>query len=183
MRLMPVKEKIKVVDNYFPEWFVTRVSHELEFMPVRYNNTPYANFRQARFFGATLMQQDRFLDIPPWWVVEYFNECMYHDICKEWTTHACLRVLLNGQLPGQHGCNHTDSDSNNYLSVIYHGHGVDGDTVFVDNDTGEDIQRVSFKEGRLVIFNSLLMHRSDAPSQGYRVTLGGVYPSVPITTL
>jgi hypothetical protein len=101
---------------------------------------------------------------------------MYNDLCKDWTVGHCHRVLLNAQLPSQSGCDHTDADSDNYLSVIYMGHGNSGNTVF-ENET------VEWKLGRLIIFNSALVHRGEGPDSGYRVSLGAVYPSVPITQL
>lgn len=173
---------IQVIDDYFPQWLVKQVSKDLEFMPVRYNNSPYADFNSARFFGSMLMHNDEWAEIPPWWFIEYFNNCIYHDLCPDKTVGHCHRVLLNAQLPGMSGCNHCDADSDNYLSVIYMGHGNSGDTVFV-NAADEDVQRVTFKEGRLVIFNSAIYHRGESPSHGYRVSLGAVYPSVPIEDL
>ena len=177
MSMKHPKGKISVIDDYFPSWLVNQVSMELECMPVRYTNSPYANFDKARFFGAMLMEHDQYKDIPPWWFIEYFNQCMYNDVAKLWTVGHCYRVLLNGQLQGQSGCLHSDADSDNYLTVIYMGHGNSGDTVF------ENGKRVEFKLGRLVIFNSSDIHKGDAPNDGYRVSLGAVYPSVPLDKL
>ena len=56
------------------------------------------------------------------------------------------------------------------------GHGNSGNTVFED-----DV--VKWKLGRLVIFNSSVIHRGEGPESGYRVSLGAVYPSVPIKQL
>ena len=67
------------------------------------------------------------------------------------------------------GWDHVDSDNEDHLSVIYMGHGTSGDTVIGD-------ERVTFKEGRMVMFNSHLVHRGEAPTEGYRVSLGAVYP-------
>jgi len=183
--MMHPKEKITVIDDYFPSWMVEHISRDLEMMPVRYNNSPYADYTKARFFGSQIVLNDQFIDIPPWWWIEYFNHCMYHDVCKEWTVGHCHRVLLNAQLPSQSGLNHTDADSDHYLSVIYMGHGTSGDTVFMssDNTTEYESDRIEWKLGRLIIFNSALVHRGEAPSDGYRVSLGAVYPSVPITQL
>tara|TARA_B100000029_G_scaffold513725_1_gene614167 strand:+ start:955 stop:1476 length:522 start_codon:yes stop_codon:yes gene_type:complete len=165
---------IEVVNDYFPDWLVNIVSTDMENMPVTYSNSPYADFNRARFFGNMLMQDDKHLQ-QPWWFLEYFNRCIYNDICIKYNVNRCARILLNAQLPGMDGCNHNDSDNDNYLSVIYMGHGNSGDTVFV-NQADEDIERVTFKEGRLVIFNSAIYHRGEAPTQGYRCTLGAVYP-------
>ena len=91
------------------------------------------------------------------------------DRCKKYNINHCVRILLNGQVPTLNGTFHRDADNKEYLSVIYMGHGTSGDTVF-------ETERVSFKEGRLVIFNSNTLHRGDAPTEGYRVSLGAVYP-------
>ena len=174
-------KNVRVIDNYFPDWTVKRISHELEVMPVTYTNSPYRDFERARFFGSSLMEYDEFKDIKPWWFVEYFNQCVYNDIETSTVGHCC-RVLLNAQLPGMNGCNHCDADTDEYLTIIYMGHGQSGDTVFVDPADNE-MERVSFKEGRLVIFPSHIWHRGEAPSHGYRVSLGAVYPVVPIDAL
>ena len=50
--MMHPKDEITIVDDYFPRWMVDKVSKDLEFMPVRYNNSPYADFDKARFFGV-----------------------------------------------------------------------------------------------------------------------------------
>ena len=174
----------RVVDNYFPDWIVERVSKDLEYFPVTYTNSPYRDFKRCRFFGNMLMEEDQWtVPIERWWFVDYFNMCIYNDICKDLELPGhCHRILLNGQVPGQEGQNHCDSDYEDYLSVIYMGHGNSGATVFVNNED-EDVQRVEFKEGRMVIFNSSLWHRGEGPSEGYRVSLGAIYPLVPIVKL
>tara|TARA_B100000287_G_scaffold398632_1_gene416188 strand:+ start:781 stop:1362 length:582 start_codon:yes stop_codon:yes gene_type:complete len=176
-------DKVRIVDNYFPDWMVDRVSLDCVNMPVTYTNSPYMDFDKARFFGNLLMVDNNWMErFPPWWFLDYFNLCVYNDICKEYNLTNCHRVLLNGQLPGQNGCNHCDSDYEEYLTIIYMASGTSGDTVIV-NSRDEDIQRVSFKRGRMVIFNSSIWHRGEAPTEGYRITLGAVYPLKPIHEL
>ena len=175
-------ELVKVIDDYFPPWLVDIVSKDTESMPVKYTNSPYADFDKARFFGTMLYLDDKFQDLPYYWFIDYFNRCIYNDICKELNINHCHRILLNGQLPGQNGCNHCDADSKDYLSIIYMAHGNSGDTVIV-NEEGNDVERISFKEGRMVIFNSAEYHRGEAPTEGYRVSLGAVYPLKPIQEL
>ena len=166
---------VKVIDDYFPEWLVNIVSRDTEQMPVTYTNSPYNTFDRARFFGCMMIEQDKPKDHPPYWFNEYFNRCMYNDILKEYEITNCYRILLNGQLPDMNGCNHNDADSQDYMTAIYMAHGTSGDTVIVDNHDC-DYKRVPFKEGRIVIFNSSIWHRGEAPKEGYRVTLGAVYP-------
>ena len=174
---------VRVIDDYFPQWMVDEVSQDVLFLPVTYSNSPYAVFEKARFFGNMLMEENLW-KVPGdrWWFADYLNLSIMRDILKDYNIPGCYRILLNGQTPGQDGDNHTDSDSDKYTSVIYHAHGTSGDTVFV-NAANEDVERVSFKPGRLVIFNSSIWHRGEAPKDGYRVSLGCVYPHVPISEL
>jgi len=159
---------IEVIDNYFPDWLVQNVSKDLELYPVTYTNS--SNFRyRTTFFGNTLMKDDNFTPNNNWWFITYFNQCIYNDICKKHNVNHCARVLLNGQVPDLNGTFHRDSDNLDYLSVIYMGHGTSGDTEF-------QTEKVSFKEGRMIIFNANEMHRGVAPTEGYRVSLGAVYP-------
>ena len=159
---------IEVVDNYFPDWLVDGVSKELELMPVTYTNSSHKDFENTKFFGNTLMKDDMFTG-QYWWFIDYFNRCIYNDVCRSYNISHCARVLLNAQLPNMNGSDHIDADDENHLSVIYMGHGNSGDTVF-------ESKRVPFKLGRMVIFNSHLVHRGEAPTEGYRVSLGAVYP-------
>jgi len=167
-------DTVRVVDNYFPKFITDLVHTDLEMMPVAYTNSPYRHFHKSRFFGTMLYHEDKFADIPYYWFVDYFNRCIMGDICKDLNITNCHRVLMNMQLPGMDGQNHTDSDEDDYLTVIYMGHGNSGDTVVVKEDESE--QRISFKEGRIVIFKSNMWHRGEAPTEGLRCTLGAVYP-------
>ena len=74
---------MRVIDDYFPTWMVKQVSTELEFMPVRYNNSPYGDFSKARFFGSMLMENNQFIDIKPWSFVDHFNNCVFNDILPQ----------------------------------------------------------------------------------------------------
>ena len=174
LNIIKETEFVKVIDNYFPQFIVDDVSQATQKMPVAYTNSPYRHFHLARFFGAMLYNEDKFADVGFYWFVDYFNRCIMNDVCKDLSITNCHRILLNLQLENQNGQNHTDSDSDDYLSIIYMASGNSGDTVISDGEN--DIERVSFKEGRLVIFKSNIWHRGEAPTEGHRVTLGAVYP-------
>ena len=169
----------KVIDDYFPPWMIDKVSNYMAFVPVRWDNTPYGDYNQSRFMGNMLIEEDKWQlkDIPNSWFLQYLIESIKHDICKEYNITHTLRCLHNGQFPMEimNAVNHTDADDDNYLSVIYMGHGKSGDTVLCDED-GNDVERISFKEGRMVIFNSHQLHRGEAPTEGYRCTWGLVFP-------
>jgi len=169
----------KVIDDYFPPWMIDKVSNYMAYVPVRWDNTPYGDYNQSRFMGNMLIEEDKWQlkDIPNSWFLQYLIESIKHDICKEYNITHTLRCLHNGQFPMEimNAVNHTDADDDNYLSVIYMGHGKSGDTVLCDED-GNDVERISFKEGRLVIFNSHQLHRGEAPKEGYRCSWGLVFP-------
>ena len=52
----------RVIDNYFPDWMVDMIAMDLESIPVKYTNSPYADFKKSRFFGSMLMLDDKFQD-------------------------------------------------------------------------------------------------------------------------
>ena len=162
----------RVVDDYFPEWVVSQVSKYFEGFPVSYSNSSKLTYAEgSRFFGNMLMANDEWT-IPPElqsWFIPYLTGSIVNDICKDKATNV-HRVLVNGQVKGQDGVQHKDCDSREekMLSVIYHAHGSSGDTVV-------GVDRIPFKEGRLVIFDSYEEHRGEAPNEGYRVSLGMMF--------
>ena len=170
----------KVVDDYFPQWMIDQVSNYMTKVPVRWDNTPRKDsFNECRFMGNMLLIKDEWQlkDVTNSWFLQYLIESIKNDICKEYNITHCLRCLHNGQFPldSMNAINHRDSDNDNYLSAIYMGHGKSGDTILCDTD-GNDVERISFKEGRLVIFNAYQLHRGEAPTEGYRCTWGLVFP-------
>ena len=177
----------KVVDNYFPDWIVQGVRDYMCMMPVRWDNVssvePTWARSESRFMGNMILIEDQWQlkDVAPHWFIYYLIDAIKNDICKEYNITNTFRCLHNGQFATQsmNGGNHRDSDANNdkenYLSIIYMGYGNSGDCVIINEDNQEN--RVSFKEGRLVIFNSYTMHRGEAPTEGYRCSWGLVFPT------
>ena len=152
-----------VIDNHFPDWMVNVVAEESKYIPVIYNNSPTANYNSARFFGNMLISDGKWSadgDVQPWWFVDYLINTIRYEICPDDNITHCRRVLLNGQAAGMKSQNHCDADFDTFLSVIYHLDGESGDTVFVNN-ADNDVQRVSFKRGRLILF--CLLYTSPSP--------------------
>ena len=179
----------KVIDNYFPDWLVKDVSDYMAMIPVRWDNCSlvdpsWKKNAHARFMGNMIIIEDQWqLSESPHWFIWYLIDAIKNDICKELNITNTVRCLHNGQFAlkddSMSGTNHRDSDANNptenYISVIYMGYGNSGDCVIINKDNQE--QRISFKEGRLVIFNSYTMHRGEAPTEGYRCSWGLVFPT------
>jgi len=170
----------KVIDDYFPRWIINKASIDLALVPVRWDNTPTIDtYSDCRFLGNMILIKDEWQlkDLEPLWFLSFIIDAIENDICKELGITHCLRCLHNGQFPleSMNAVNHRDADTDNYLSVIYMGHGASGDTVLCDKD-GNDVKRISFKEGRMVIFNSYQLHRGEAPKEGYRCSWGLVFP-------
>jgi len=166
----------KVIDDYFPEWIVKSMSAYFETFPVSWSNSSRETYKEGgRFFGNMCIQHEEWT-IPEdlrIWFFQYLNGCVMNDLLKGQVTNV-NRVLVNGQVKGQDGVNHKDCDSKDegYKTLIYHAHGHEGDTVI-------GVDRVPFKEGRIVIFDSYETHRGEAPKDNsYRVSLGCIYSYV-----
>lgn len=167
----PYGTEVRVIDNYFPDWLVDSFGTWLvEYCPLFYNNTPYGDYNKARFFGNTVIRDNEFTDTTPWhYFYAYLNECIMHDIGKDLPLSHIHRVLVNAQCPGQTSQTHTDHDIP-ATSIIYHAYGKSGATTF---KTGE---KVEFKKGRLVLFDSFLEHDGEPPNEDIRISLGIIAP-------
>ena len=166
----------KVIDDYFPEWIVKSMSAYFENFPVSWSNSSREKYEDGgRFFGNMCISHEEWV-IPEdlrIWFFQYFNGCVMNDLLKGQVKNV-NRVLVNGQVKGQDGVNHKDIDDKEEVvkTVIYHAHGHDGDTII-------GVDRVPFKEGRIIIFDSYLTHRGEAPKDNsYRVSLGCIYTYV-----
>ena len=166
----------KVIDDYFPEWIVDQVSQFFEGFPVSYSNSSKLSYAEgSRFFGNMIMAGDEWT-IPQHlqsWFIPYLTGSLINDILKGKATNV-HRVLVNGQVKGLDGVQHKDDEvkgDGGMISVIYHAHGSSGDTVV-------GVDRIPFKEGRMVIFDSYEDHRGEAPTEGYRVSLGMMFSYV-----
>ena len=162
---------VKVIDGYFPDWLIEDVGNYLSTdFPMYYNNTPYGDYKKARFWGNTVIRDNEFTGETPWyWFFAYLNECIMKDICKDLPLSHIHRVLVNAQHPHQVSQTHTDFN-HKATSIIYHAYGQSGDTTFADG------HRVPFKEGRLVIFDSQKEHDGEPPNEDIRITLGVIAP-------
>ena len=47
---------IEVVSGLFDDWLVDSVANRLSEYPVRWTNSPYADYDRARFFGTMIVQ-------------------------------------------------------------------------------------------------------------------------------
>jgi len=47
---------VEVVSGLFPDWMVDSVANRLSEYPVRWTNSPYACYDNARFFGTMIVQ-------------------------------------------------------------------------------------------------------------------------------
>ena len=160
-----------VIDGYFKPWIVDAVSGYYEHYPVTFSNSSKATYKEgSRFFGTIIMEHET------WKVPQELNSWFNHllrgsiinDILKD-KVSQCDRILVNGQVSGLKGVDHTDHDApNEKITVIYMAHGNSGSTRVGDEE-------IPFKEGRIVMFDSNKIHRGDAPNSGYRVSLGCVF--------
>ena len=163
--------KVTVIDDYFPSWMVRDVGNYLSTdFPFFYNNTPYGDYSKARFWGNTVIRNNEFTEETPWyWFFAYFNECIIKDVCADLPLSHVHRLLVNAQNPGHVSQTHTDFN-HAATSIIYHAYGDSGCTTFA---TGE---KVEFKQGRIIYFDSRLEHDGDPPLKDIRISLGAICP-------
>jgi hypothetical protein len=162
---------IRVIDGYFPDWVVEDVGNYLSTdFPFYYNNTPYGDYSKARFWGNTVIRDNEFTSETPWyWFFAYFNECIMKDICKDLPLTHIHRLLVNAQNPGHVSQTHTDFNRP-ATSIIYHAYGEDGCTTFAKGE------KVDFQMGRIIVFDSLMEHDGEPPTNDIRISLGAIAP-------
>ena len=52
--------KYKVIDDYFPQWMIDKVSDYMTRVPVKYDNTPRKDsFNECRFMGNMLLTRNQ----------------------------------------------------------------------------------------------------------------------------
>ena len=59
---------VNVIDGYFPDWIVDDVAQWLtEYCPLYYNNAPYGDYKDTRFWGNTVIRDDNFTETSPYY--------------------------------------------------------------------------------------------------------------------
>lgn len=159
---------IKVIDGYFPDWIVDDVGDYLSTdFPFFYNNTPYGDYSKARFWGNTVIRDNEFTNETPWyWFFAYFNQCIMKDICKDLPLTHVHRLLVNAQNPGQTSQTHTDFNRPATSITIL--------TICMVDDTRS--RTIEVKRGRIIVFDSLLEHDGEPPTNDIRISLGAICP-------
>ena len=85
------------------------------------------------------------------------------------------RILANGQLPNQPASAHEDWYDQTMATLVYYvSNSEGGGTQFFDNNKVKT-EFVDFKQGRAVIFPSLITHQGIEPTLGWRISLGIMY--------
>lgn len=84
-------------------------------------------------------------------------------------TGEILRVKANLNTPqanypvDHHYVIHTDTEEENAITCLYYVNDCDGDTVFFDRSSLKEVDRVTPKKGRLVIFDARTPHAGRPP--------------------
>lgn len=167
---------IKTIDNYFPRYFQQLIHDDLLNMEWGFKNSPYANFDKSRMFGISLFYNGLF-NSKCSDSIRKLTEDLYNDILSEYSNLSLVRILANMQGLQQYAEIHTDSTSDNYLSLIYHVNESEGDTVFYNSDKSV-VHKVPFRMGRIVVFPSNYLHEGlpplkyISPTNNFRMSLG-----------
>ena len=85
---------IEVVSGLFDDWLVDSVANRLSEYPVRWTNSPYADYDRARFFGTMIVQNGQFVGYEDEWFIKYFNALMEHRLPVSYT-HLTLPTICS----------------------------------------------------------------------------------------
>lgn len=171
-------DKLKVIDNYIPDLDVHEIKRKLLDMEWLFTNSPYGDFNTSRMFGINLFKNDTFHSKIPT-NIKYLIDLLSNDIFDGGV--ELVRCLANMQAMSQFSEVHTDTNTEDCISVIYHVNESEGDTCFYDDRYGKPVHNVPFKQGRLVIFPSHFWHEGlpptkyMSPNNNFRVSLGFVF--------
>jgi len=169
-------KQILVIDNYFSQKVQEYIHDDLLEMRWGFKNSPYADFYTSRMFGINLFYNHSYSNDCPY-VVKSITDEIINDVLSE-NNVFLYRILANMQGLYQYAEIHTDSSSNNFISLIYHVNNSEGDTCFYDSKDGNIVYSVPFKMGRMIVFPSHYWHqglppeRFINPTDNFRISLG-----------
>lgn len=186
--------KIFVIDDIFPEYLVKSFSRKLydtkrwEYGIQGRSDGP----KDGRFFAIwvhrphetieQLITRDPFhkdVDGIASYVHDAFCEHVLPSVMPDAYPTQLYRVHFNGQVPMDVIVPiHLDWEMPDYWTMIYYVGGKDGDTLFYNDPTGptgedqsfEEVYRVKFKPGRMILFPSHYWHAALHPTEGLRVS-------------
>lgn len=130
------------------------------------------------FFGRILYHEDGNIDIPHDpnidLIVEAGKDFLKKNLhgVKDIKLH---RILVNGQLPGMTAAAHVDWQSPDMATMVYYVSNSKGGGTEIYNQHGQKDQMIEFKQGRSILFPSMLLHEGIPPDEGWRISLGIMY--------
>mgnify|MGYP001161279760 FL=1 len=186
--------KIFVYDDVFPDYLVQSFSKKLnDCKRWEYGiQGRKGGSKDGRFFAIWVHRphehtEDPFaLDVDG--IASYVHDAFTKHILQTFIPDAyanqLYRVHFNGQVPMDVAVPiHLDWEMPDYWTMIYYVGGKDGDTLFYSDPIGPDgedtsfqeVYRVKFKPGRLILFPSYYFHAALHPTEGMRTSLAISY--------
>ena len=186
--------KIFVYDDVFPDYLVQSFSKKLnDCKRWEYGiQGRKGGSKDGRFFAIWVHRpheqtEDPFaLDVDG--IASYVHDAFTKHILKTFIPDAyanqLYRVHFNGQVPMDVAVPiHLDWEMPDYWTMIYYVGGKDGDTLFYSDPIGpegedtsfQEVHRVKFKPGRLILFPSYYFHAALHPTEGLRTSLAISY--------
>jgi|694.fasta_scaffold33071_9 hypothetical protein len=174
---------IKIYENFLPKQFEDEILnlHTSEELPwfflkntVNFDTSSIVNKNAKNNFQ---LYHTFFLKEPYSKFYDYmikilnFIEIKYkniHRVKSNLNTNLAHYMKDNFQIP------HTDSDNDNFYSLLYYVNDSDGDTLFFEGDTITN--RVVPKKGKAVLFKSNILHCASNPIKyDYRIVTNFVF--------
>jgi hypothetical protein len=172
----PNTELIFVFDDLLPAWIQQWGAEQMDAFDWRYGQASYPG--GARFFGQ-ILKDHAGVQKQPWpliidLIIEAFLRTKLKEIIPDARFLESKKIIANGQLPSTPANPHSDTQSSNMWTMIYHcSDTLGGNNLFFDSDTESltIIKEVEFKQGRCVLFPSWYIHQGLAPVEGWRITI------------
>lgn len=191
LNISPSADYIFYWDNMLPEWTRVWAMEQMDAMEWKYGQASYPG--GGKFFGQILKDHNGEYK-KPWSpiidvIFQAFIRTKLNEVLPNAQYLSTKKIIINGQLPHTPADPHSDTQAANCWTMIYHCSDTDGDNLFFDadlreefrnkpilahahnDDTLTEIARISFKQGRCVLFPSWYIHQGLAPTDGWRVTI------------
>lgn len=165
-------EDVQYFDDLIPIPDVKMMNLMCSEQPVTYFNYADRRLGTPPFFGTTL-KEDGWQNTLPFWTDPIIN-----GVKKIYDFEKPIRMHLNCQVPAMYAGPHYDftDGATRKTAMLMLGDSEGGDFRVFDNATNlNEVKRVPFANGRVVIFPSHCCHEGLPPKSGYRMTLAFVF--------
>jgi len=165
-------EEVEIHDRSIKDNDYKIIAKTVSEHPVKYYNFTDDILNTPPFFGETL-RADGEQNAIPFWCNPFIDA-----VKKLYDFDTIIRMHINCQVPGMFAGPHYDFTNNTgrKTALLMIGDSVGGDFRVFDNPRQlNELKRIAFTPGRIVIFPSHCCHEGLPPTDGYRMTLAFLF--------